>query len=112
MVTHSHQRRILLRGVLATGIGAVLAACDSQYDTQTSNTERSPTSPTTPTEPDQVALRTAERPKLSQEQVQYQTEPRGDQRCENCRHFIAEANECQLVEGVIIPEGWCTIWAN
>jgi len=49
--------------------------------------------------------------KTSKEQVQYQDQPKGEQKCANCMHFIAP-NSCKLVEGEISPEGWCTLWAQ
>ncbi|MHB1215127.1 MAG: high-potential iron-sulfur protein [Thiobacillus sp.] len=50
--------------------------------------------------------------KLSKASVQYQTEPKGDQSCANCLHFVAESNTCKLVEGDISPNGWCAIWTK
>lgn len=50
--------------------------------------------------------------KVSQSSVQYQPQPRGEQKCANCMHFIADSNTCKLVEGTISPEGWCVIWVN
>jgi hypothetical protein len=44
--------------------------------------------------------------------VQYQTQPKGDQKCGGCLHFIAESNTCKLVEGQISPDGWCILWAQ
>jgi hypothetical protein len=50
--------------------------------------------------------------KVSQASVKYQTQPKGEQKCANCMHFIAESNTCKLVEGNISPEGWCILWAK
>lgn len=47
---------------------------------------------------------------MSKEQVQYQEQPKGDQKCSTCNNFIAESNTCKLVEGQINPNGWCTLW--
>jgi hypothetical protein len=44
--------------------------------------------------------------------VQYQTQPKGEQKCAGCQHFIAESNACKLVEGQISPDGWCILWAG
>ena len=107
----NHARRMVLKGLVASGAGAVLAACDSQQATPPAATDTPSANPVAPSAAPEVARRTTGQAKLTQEQVQYQTEPHGEQRCENCRHFIAEANECRLVEGVILPEGWCIIWA-
>jgi hypothetical protein len=51
-------------------------------------------------------------PKVTQASVQYQTQPKGDQQCSGCRHFIADSNACKLVEGNISPDGWCVLWAK
>lgn len=50
--------------------------------------------------------------KLSKTQAGYQDQPKGDQQCANCMHFIAESGTCQVVEGKVSPNGWCTLWAN
>lgn len=47
--------------------------------------------------------------KVSQEQAQYQDEPKGDQQCAGCRYFV-EGNKCQQVEGEISPSGWCALY--
>jgi hypothetical protein len=47
---------------------------------------------------------------LSQASVQYQDQPKGDQKCDGCLHFIAESNTCKVVEGQISPNGWCILW--
>jgi len=49
---------------------------------------------------------------MTQASVQYQAQPKGDQRCANCLHFIPESNTCKLVEGQVSPEGWCIVWAK
>ncbi len=107
MRDHDKGRRILLKGVVAAGAGLFLSGCDSEpTNAPASATESSPgQSPSAPSAP------TGARDKLTQAQVQYQDEPHDEQRCETCRHFIPEANECQLVEGTISPQGWCIIWA-
>lgn len=50
--------------------------------------------------------------KVTQASVHYQTKPKGEQKCSNCLHFIAESNTCKLVEGKISPEGWCDVWVK
>lgn len=109
---HDDFRRLLLKGVFASGAGLLLGGCDSQ-PAGSANTTTNPSGQGAGAAPaaEQTPLRTAESPKFSQQQVQYQNEPSGDQRCETCRHFISAKNECQLVEGEISPQGWCTIWA-
>ena len=49
--------------------------------------------------------------------VQYQAEPKGDQRCTNCQFWIPPEGDktmggCQVVAGKIHPTGWCNIWAQ
>jgi hypothetical protein len=49
--------------------------------------------------------------KMSQAQAQYQSQPKGDQKCSKCLHFIAASNTCQVVDGQVSPEGWCMLFA-
>jgi len=49
--------------------------------------------------------------------MQYQDKPKGDQKCSNCTLFVpdktATANgTCQVVEGSISPQGWCTAYVK
>jgi len=50
--------------------------------------------------------------KVSKASVQYQTQPKGEQKCANCVNFIAESNTCKLVDGPISPAGWCSLWSK
>ncbi|MEO1105989.1 MAG: high-potential iron-sulfur protein [Pseudomonadota bacterium] len=48
--------------------------------------------------------------------VQYQLEPKGDQRCDNCAFWLpgsdpAGVGACSMVKGEIQPDAWCAIWA-
>jgi hypothetical protein len=113
-------RRIVLRGALAVGwsllVPAALFGCDSKKDA--TSTGPAPDSSPPPASADAAAPAAsadASAPaavKVSQARVQYQTQPKGDQKCSGCQHFIAESNTCKLVEGQISPEGWCTLWAK
>ena len=47
--------------------------------------------------------------KMSKQAAQYQDSPKGDQKCAECRFFI-EGGSCQVVEGEISPNGWCTLF--
>ena len=47
--------------------------------------------------------------KASKKELEYQNKPKGDQKCDNCMHFISP-NACMVVEGDISPEGWCKLW--
>jgi hypothetical protein len=104
-------RRIVLRGALAVGYGLLLPSalfgCDSKKGEQSAGS--APASSPAPT-PDAAAPATTA--KVSQASVQYQTQPKDEQKCGVCQHFIAESNTCKLVEGPISPEGWCTLWAQ
>lgn len=82
MSTHNHPRRMVLRGLLATGCALCLPR-----------------------------LSLAQAGKMNKAQAQYQDQPKGDQKCSNCMHFIAP-NSCLLVEGNISPEGWCMLWVK
>ena len=112
-------RRIVLRGALAAGFGllvpATLMGCDAQKQAGPAGSASPPpaTDLASPaTTPDQVSAAPAGTAKSSQASVQYQQQPKGEQKCANCMHFIAESNTCKLVEGKISPEGWCVIWAS
>lgn len=111
-------RRRVLRGTLALGCGllvpAALFGCDSGKQADATGT-----APDAPPPPGTDAAAPAAEPaapaaaaKVSQASVQYQNQPKGDQKCSGCQHFIAGSNACALVEGQISPEGWCTLWAK
>ena len=57
-----------------------------------------------------MAREDAEQTRISKQQAQYQSHPNGEKRCGNCTNFIATDNTCQLVEGNVSPEGYCTLW--
>jgi hypothetical protein len=111
-------RRIVLRGALAAGCSLLFPAALTGCDRKETGTDSMPAAP----EPESAAPASpapgmesaapAAPVKVSQASVQYQTQPKGDQKCANCMHFIAESNTCKLVEGDISPEGWCTLWAK
>jgi hypothetical protein len=102
-------RRIVLRGALAVGCGLLLPAtlfgCDSKKGENA--TGAAPAGEPAPS-PDAAAP--AASGKSSQAGVQYQAQPKGDQKCDGCLHFIAESNTCKVVEGQISPDGWCILW--
>jgi hypothetical protein len=122
-------RRVVLRGALALGCGllapAALFGCDKQEADSTGaapeaappNADSAPPSADSamqaPDAPEASAESVAPAAaKVPQASVQYQAEPKGDQQCSGCIHFIAESNTCKLVEGQISPNGWCTLWAK
>jgi len=103
-------RRVVLQGALALGCSLFLpiafSGCDSRKGE--SSTGTAPASPATGTEPAAPATPG----KMTQASVQYQAQPKGEQRCDGCMHFIAGSNTCKLVDGQISPEGWCSLWAK
>jgi hypothetical protein len=55
--------------------------------------------------------------KAPKNSVQYQPDPKGDQRCDNCQFWIppeggSDMGGCQIVQGEIHPSGWCNLWAK
>lgn len=119
------QRRVLLHGVLAAGATLLFAGCDRQESeapadaaapgtpppmegTSTPQTDQSPTDAAPPT--DAAAPPAGAPAKVSKAQAQYQDTPKGDQKCSNCRFFVADSNTCTVVEGEISPDGWSALW--
>lgn len=104
-------RRIMLRGALAAGCGllipVVFAGCDSKKSAQPGSA--APAS--SPASSDKAAAPAAAG-KASQASVQYQPQPKGEQKCGLCQHFIAGSNSCMLVDGSISPEGWCKLFTK
>lgn len=47
--------------------------------------------------------------KAAKEAVNYQDSPKGDQKCDGCR-FFTPPDSCQVVEGKISPNGWCSLF--
>lgn len=114
-------RRTVLRGALAAGCGlcipVVFSGCDSKKGTPSGSAAPGSTpGGTSSSAPAAVAAAPAAAPapakKAAQANVQYQTSPKGEQKCGQCQHFIAESNTCKLVEGQISPEGWCSLWTK
>jgi len=63
-----------------------------------------------------LAETTTAQAKASQAQFKYQAAPKNGQKCSGCRFFVAgktasAAGTCQIVEGSISPNGWCTAYA-
>lgn len=109
-------RRIVLRGALMVSCGllapAALFGCDKK---ETDSAGADPGSAATPVPaPDAASTESAvtAASKVTPASVQYQAEPKGDQKCSGCLHFIAESNTCKLVEGEISPDGWCILWVK
>lgn len=49
--------------------------------------------------------------KVPQNTVSYQDKPKGPQRCDGCNNF-QPPNACKMVDGVISPQGWCTLFVK
>lgn len=124
MKTETLSRRNALRGALAVGCGLclpVLFGCDSKKAPEPTGT--GPTMPPEkPSATGTVSPAPAPTPapaaapaavvKMTKINAQYQTQPKGEQKCSSCLHFVAESNTCKLVEGEISPEGWCMLYAK
>ncbi len=135
MTSNGLERRTVLRSWLATGIALCLPGLHGCGDKKSESPETSPMSGDT-APPPPTASETAPPPsdsgmaqpgtgtsgsspateategKLAQAAVKYQDRPKGSESCANCMHFLPESNTCQLVEGKISPQGWCSIWAK
>jgi len=114
MHTHDPRRRIILRSTLAAGAGLLFGACDSRQENSAapSPTSTAPMSdaPPPPSPAPESRAEAAPPIKVSKAQVQYQTEPKGEQRCATCAQFEPGTNTCKAVEGDISPSGWCLLW--
>jgi len=109
------QRRIVLQGALAACCALVLptlSGCGKRNESASPAPTTGAASPSTPQADGQGASLSSPQggTKLSKTQVQYQEQPKGDQKCSTCNNFIAASKTCKLVEGPINPNGWCTLW--
>ena len=52
----------------------------------------------------------SEADKITQADAHYQKSPKGPQRCKICLQFAAP-NQCKIVQGPIVPQGWCQFFA-
>ena len=104
-------RRLVLRGALVLGccpwVPIALVGCDSKKDANSSSAAPAG-SPATSV----GSAAPAATSKVSQTSVQYQAQPKGEQKCSGCLNFVAESNTCKLVAGQVSPEGWCSLWAK
>ena len=104
-------RRVMLRGALAIGcslwVPIVLSGCDSKKGASSSSSAPASSPATSANSAAPAATK-----KVPKANVQYQTQPKGEQKCGLCVHFIAESNTCKLVDGQISPESWCSLWAK
>ena len=55
--------------------------------------------------------------KSTKASVSYQDKPKGDMKCSNCNFFVpgktsTAEGTCQIVEGSISPQGYCTLYVK
>lgn len=137
MTPHSLQRRTVLRGLLAAGCALCLplaAGCERAPSPGANAANTPPPDsppPGSPPHDSDVGQAPSAMPpgtsaqsggagqagesagiKLSQVAAQYQDEPKGDQSCHKCMHFISESGTCKVVEGQVSPRGWCNLWVR
>ncbi len=126
MSTHNVERRTVLRSMAVLALS--LTGCQKKDESPAPNTQApeaaAPTAPTSSREaspapeaggaPQSGSAQGAPAPsgKLSKAQAKYQDQPKGDQQCANCMHFIAESSTCKVVEGKVSANGWCMLWAK
>jgi hypothetical protein len=46
---------------------------------------------------------------LRKQDVRYQDQPKGTQRCATCKNFVGP-NVCRVVQGSVNPTGWCLLF--
>ncbi|HEY1637565.1 MAG TPA: hypothetical protein VGF62_03495 [Rhizomicrobium sp.] len=46
---------------------------------------------------------------LRKQDVRYQDQPKGNQRCEGCKNFVGPS-ACRVVQGSVNPNGWCLLF--
>lgn len=56
-----------------------------------------------------VTSRAGAEAKLPQNQVSYQSSPKGEKRCEACVNYEGNGS-CRVVSGPISADGWCRLW--
>jgi hypothetical protein len=122
MTPEGIQRRTLLRGLFAGGCLLYLpqlAGCkDRQASDSAANPDPAPQPPAAAAppgvaaQPDGGQATEAAGGKMAQSAAQYQSQPKGDQDCAGCLHFVAQDNSCKVVAGQISPQGWCILWAG
>jgi hypothetical protein len=46
---------------------------------------------------------------LRKQDVRYQDQPKGNQRCDGCKNFVGPS-ACRVVQGSVNPNGWCLLF--
>jgi hypothetical protein len=47
--------------------------------------------------------------KVPKDSVEYQEQPKDDEKCSECRFFVGP-DGCEVVEGTISPDAWCNLF--
>ncbi len=102
-------RRAVLRGALALGCSLLIPATLMGCGSKQGETSPSP-APASSAEIEPAAPTTSG--KATQASVQYQAQPKGEQKCSGCMHFLADSGTCVVVDGQVIADGWCSLWAK
>ncbi len=50
--------------------------------------------------------------KNSKEAANYVESPKNGEKCSNCFHFKKETSMCTIVEGKVLPKGWCKFYLS
>ena len=53
--------------------------------------------------------RASDASQLRKEDVRYQDQPKGNQRCSGCKNFVGPS-ACKVVSGSVNPNGWCLLF--
>lgn len=123
MPIHDPKRRLLLNRMITLGtaltVFPVLSACKEQESAARTarDQSRQNQTPNEPSGESESSTATGDQSggegaKMTKAQAQYQEQPKGDQQCSNCVHFMAESGTCKLVQGPIAPDAWCMLWSE
>ena len=116
------QRRNVLRGLLVAGCAFYLPVLAGCREKEPPRAEPNPSPGDSPVPSSEIPVDTAPvgtvppaatpGGKMTKADARYQDQPKGEQRCAQCMNFIPDSNACQLVEGPVSPQGWCSLWAS
>jgi len=125
MATHDANRRRMLHQLLisgcALGASALFAACNKAGN---ESQQAIPLQPAEEKNPQPLASDSSANfttansetiessTKVSKQAASYQEQPKGNNSCANCLHFMPDSGTCALVEGQISPDGWCVLWVE
>jgi hypothetical protein len=56
-----------------------------------------------------AAVNVASASQLQKQDVRYQDQPKGGQRCGGCNNFVTPS-ACRVVSGSVNPNGWCLLF--